>query len=216
MSKIKILLAAVTFLMLSGQSYAGSSIGTSFGTLTTAEAIGQGRVNFGVGVGLADATSVVGTLTYGMAKYTDGRIKIGLVDGNTGDTKLSLGADFKWQIWNVDLESTNPFDLAVGGLFEYVDFDLRSVTQFGFQLIGSYPVKLSGGGIITPYGRFNTRLESLGEFTRNANIIESETNLEIGFSGGVQWKMTPTVWLFGEFQFDGNDGLFIGLDFNLQ
>lgn len=196
--------------------FAGSSVGSSFGTLTTAEVIGQGRVNFSAGVGLADATSVFGSITYGLAKYTDGRIRIGLSDPDFGDTKITIGADFKWQFWNVGPESDHPFDFAIGGLVEFADFDRYTVLQVGGQLIGSYPVKLSSGGVLTPYGRFNTRLESLSDIKGRPTADDSETNLEIGVSGGVKWQITSGVGLFGEFQIDGNDGLFFGIDFNVQ
>jgi hypothetical protein len=41
---------------------------------------------------------------------------------------------------------------------------------------------------------------------------DSESNLEVGLNGGVRWGLTETVSLFGEFQLDGNDGVFFGLN----
>jgi len=43
----------------------------------------------------------------------------------------------------------------------------------------------------------------------------SDSNLEIGITAGVQWIWTPNVSLFGEVQIDGNDGLFLGVDFGI-
>lgn len=216
MSKRTLIAAPLIVLSMISSGFAGSSVGSSFGTLTTAEAIGQGRANFSAGVGLADGTSLFGSITYGLAKYTDGRIRIGLTDRGPGDTKISIGADFKWQFWNVGPETDHPFDFAVGGLLEFTDFDRGSVLQVGGQLIGSYPVKLSSGSVITPYGRFNTRIEALSDINNGQAADNSETNLEIGISGGVKWQITSGVGLFGEFQIDGNDGLFFGIDFNVQ
>jgi hypothetical protein len=187
----------------------GEAHGSAFGALTTAQALGQGRASFGGGVGIADATSFAGTFTYGLSQYTDGRLKVGLIDYDFGDTELTLGADFKWQFWNYGPQSNQPFDFAVGGFFEYVDYDFLSVLQVGGQLIGSYPIVLQRGGTLVPYGRFNARLESYSNG-------DSESNLEVGLNGGLQWKMTTEVSLYGEFQLDGNDGLFLGIDFNVM
>jgi len=192
-------------------------MGSAFGSLTTARAIGQGAGNFGFAVGFADATSFTGSFTYGLSQYTDGRLKLGLIDSDNSDAKLTLGADFKWQFWNYGPGSTHPFDFAVGGFFEFVDLDAASAFQIGGHLIGSYPIVLTRGGTLTPYGRFNARLEALS-FDRpvGASGDDSDTNLEVGLSGGVEWKMTTTVSLFGEFQIDGNDGVFLGVDFNVM
>lgn len=192
------------------------AVGSAFGALTTAQSIGQGRAAFGGGVGLGDnATSFFGTFTYGLSQYTDGRLKVGLVDADGSDTKLSIAGDFKWQFWTYGKESGQPFDFAVGGLFEYADFDYLSVFQFGGQLIGSYPIALRRGGTISPYGRFNARLESVSWDNPRASD-DSETNLKVGLNAGIGWEMTPTVSLFGEFQLDGNDGVFFGIDFNVM
>jgi len=212
----KLGLAALLLLLAVSSSYA-DAVGSAFGTLTTAQSLGQGRGNIGFGLGLADATSFTGTFSYGLSKYTDGRLRLGLVDPGKGvDTKVTIGADFKWQFWNVGPNTTNPFDFAIGGFFEYVDYSYLSVFQVGGQLIGSYPVRLNRGGILVPYGRFNARIESLSLNNTPPGVDASQTNLEIGLNGGVKWEMTSTVSLFGEFQIDGNDGFFFGADFNIM
>jgi len=193
------------------------AVGSSFGNLTTAKVLGQGKGNFGFGVGIADNTSFVGTFAYGLSQYSEGRLKLGLVDPGYGDAKLTLGADYKWQFWNVGPNSKNPFDFAVGAIFEYVDFDALSVLQFGGQLIGSYPIHLKRGGTLSPYGRFNARVEWLSwEFQSPFSDSDSDSNLEVGLNGGVQWQMTSTVASYVEFQIDGNDGVFLGIDFNVM
>ena len=210
-----IMIAVVLSLCVSSAVWA-DAVGSAFGALTTARALGQGRASFGGGVGLGDnATSFFGTFTYGLSQYTDGRLKIGLTDADGSDTKLTIGGDFKWQFWTYGQESAQPFDFAVGGLFEYTDYDYASVFQVGGQLIGSYPIALRRGGTIAPYGRFNARMESVSwdlPYVRD----DSETNLKVGLNGGIGWEMTPTVSLYGEFQLDGNDGVFFGIDFNVM
>jgi len=216
MKKIMILVS-LGLILVSASSYAIDAVGSSFGTLTTARAMGQGTGTFGFGVGIADRTSFVGTFAYGLSEYSEGRLKLGLADPDYSDTKLTLGADYKWQFWNYGPNTKHPFDFAVGLFLEYVDFDPYSALQLGGQLIGSYPVQLKNGGTLSPYGRFNARLEWLSrDLPPTAAGDDSESNLEVGLNGGVQWQMTSTVGLYAEFQLDGNDGIFLGIDFNVM
>ena len=83
---------------------AGSSVmadvGSAFGTQATAQSLGQRVGYFGLGVGVADYTSVVGTFDYGLSNYTTGRLKLGFTDsGDNADMALSMGAEVRWQIW---------------------------------------------------------------------------------------------------------------------
>lgn len=201
MKKIVVLTICATFIFVSS-SFGADAIGSMFGALSTANTLGMGKGNFGLAVGLADATSFTGSFNYGLSTHTDGRIKLGLFDAGGGaDTELALGADFKYQLISVSGVSNGPFDMALGGFFEYLGG--ADAVLVGGQIIGSYPVVLEQGGTLTPYGRFNVRLES----------YSSESELELGLNGGVEWKLNSDVSLFGEFQIDGNDGVFFGIEF---
>ncbi|RME21163.1 MAG: hypothetical protein D6800_12375 [Candidatus Zixiibacteriota bacterium] len=209
----------LTVLLLLGVgSVRAEAIGSAFGTITTAKAIGQGKVGTSVVVGIADATSVYGSLTYGMSKYWDGRIRLGLYDpGGNADVRFTVGGDFKWQFWNVGMSNAYPMDFALGGFFEFVDFGNASATQIGGQFIVSRDIQLTRGGTLTPYGRFNTRIEILSiDVPPGSTIDNTDSNLEIGVNGGVKWQFTSSVAFFGEFQFDGNDGIFLGVDFDIM
>jgi len=211
-------LVCVVFVLLLGcsQVSARGSFGSSFGSLATARSMGQGSGTFGFGVGAADATSAFGSFSYGLSKYTDGRLKLGLYDPDGGDTEITFGADFKWQLWSFGQQSNHPFDLALGGLFEFIDIAKNSsVFQVGVQSIGSYPVALKNGRTLTPYGRLNLRLESIS-IDGPAGNGDSESNLRFGLNGGVAFELSSTIVVFGEFQIDGNDGLFFGLDLNVM
>ena len=214
----RVIVAAVLTVLVSGVSvHALDAMGSSFGALTTASAMGQGKGTFGFGVGIAERTSFVGTFAFGLSQYSDGRLKLGLTDPDFGDAKLTFGADYKWQFWNVGAGNNSPFDGALGMLLEYSSFDDFSALQFGGQFIGSYPIKLSRGGTISPYGRFNARVEWLSwDVPVGYDGDDSESNLEVGLNGGVQWQMTPTVGSYIEFQVDGNDGIFFGIDLNVM
>ena len=205
-------LIAVVLVVALGISTAQSrdAAGSAFGTLATAQSLGQGVGALGFGVGIADAPSFVGQFSYGLSQYTDGRLKFGLIDPDGGETEVTFGADFKWQFWNVSPNTTHPFDFGVGAFFEFADFDAGSVFQIGGQLIASYPIRMRNGTTLSPYGRFNARLES---FSSDSRLQGDDSNLEVGLNGGVKWDVTRDIGLFGEFQLDGNDGVFFGIDF---
>lgn len=212
-----LILGAALLFVIPQSSNAGGSFGSAFGALGSAQTIGQGKGNFGLGVGIADATSFFGSFTYGMGKYTDGRLRLGLVDADGGDTEIAFGADFKWHFWEAEVGRKDPLDMAVGGLFEYVDFGGASVMQFGTHLTGSYPFKMKNGSLISPYSRLNVRLESVSfDLPAGAQGDDSDSNLEFGICFGTAIEFSNAITAFGEFQLDGNDGLFLGIDFNVM
>lgn len=215
--KRKFVAFLILFSLMAGSSYAIDAAGSAFGNLSAASTVGQGKGSFGFGVGICDATSFVGSFTFGLSEYTDGRVKLGLVDADGADTEFTIGGDFKWQYWSYGPNTGHPFDMAVGGFFEYADYNFISVFQVGGHLIGSYPIQLKNGGTLAPYARINARVESISLDTPPGYTgDDSESNLELGFNGGVQWIMTSTVSFYGEFQLDGNDGVFLGVDFNVM
>ena len=116
-SRSKVIGAALALTLLAGTAWADGA-GSVFGAMKTARAMGQGRTDATVGVGLADATSFFGTIAYGMGKYTDGRLKLALVDDEgTDGVHLGLGGDMTWQFWSVDQSGRYPIDMGIGGLF---------------------------------------------------------------------------------------------------
>ena len=213
----KIICITVLLLALSTSSVMSKgAFGSAFGTLSTAKSMGSGVGEFGLGLGIADATSFTGTFGYGMSQYIDGRIKLGLLSDND-ETEITFGIDMKYQLWSVNDASSKPFDFALGGLLEYVSSDGWSVLQVGGFVLGSYPILLSNNQTLTPYGRFSLRLENVdydGEGL-GVGVSDSDSELEFGFNGGVAYSVSTNMTIFGEFQFDGNDGIFFGLDFRV-
>jgi len=199
-----IIYVSASVLLFSSALVAGNGVGSHFGSFATASARGMGSGSFTLGVGIADQNSFLGMFNYGLSRFTEGSIKLALVDfdgRNNDDLEFAIGADFRHQFMMVDSVSKSPFDMSVGAFFELVNPGF-SIFQIGGQLIGSYPVRLKNGKILTPYGRFNARVEDA-----NGN-----SDLEFGLNMGVSWGLTRSVKLFGEFQFDGNDGIFLGVD----
>jgi len=232
------LTVAMLALALSAQPVLAAG-GSVFGTQSTAVAIGQGNANGAFTLGLADITSFVGTFDYGMSKFTTGRLKLGFADANNSDLAISLGAEIRWQVWSVARSMANksnkrgksnlsrkankkPFDLSIGVMTEYLSIDNKigivtyssSFFQFGGFLLGSQSFVTKSGKMITPYGRFSIRLEDSNVEKITGKV--SNSDIEIGFNTGVSYQFTNTMNIYGEFQFDGNDGLFIGVDFKVM
>ncbi len=193
---------AITIILLSSVVSAGG-----FGSLSTANTIGIGNGNFMGVLGAGDNTTFGGIFTYGMSDNTDGRLKLGLIDGKNGnDATIMFAADFKYNFISTDSSLQNgPFDMALGGFFEYYDLAVSSTWALGGQYIGSYPLKLSNNSIIEPYGRLSVRLESMN----------SNSDLEIGFNGGVKWELNENIDFYGEIELDNANNFFFGIDFRV-
>ncbi len=188
----------------------GGGFGSVYGGLATAQSYGLGKGTLGISAGIADANSIGGWFGYGMSKYVDGRFKVALFDAGS-ETKLAFGGDFKWQFWSMKEGTRYPFDMAVGGFVEYDDRGPGSIFQIGSHLIGSYPFALNNRSTLSPYGRLSVRLE------RDAkDNLGSNSDIRFGLNGGAVWELTPAMRLFGELQLDGNNGLFLGLEFDVM
>jgi hypothetical protein len=217
------ILTTVIAVLLAGSSFA-AGVGSVFGTQATAEAVGHRVGYFGVGVGIADLTSFVGTFDYGFSKYTTGRLKLGFADeGSATDMSISFGGEIRWQLWQAGGTSKRPLDLAVGAMSEYMKFSDRigtvetslSVFQFGGFVLGSHAFVMSNGKLITPYAKLNVRLEDT-----NAEVTglpgTSSSDLRVGLGSGLSYSVSNTMNLYGEFQVDGNEGVFFGVDFKVM
>jgi hypothetical protein len=202
-----LLAAAVVALMIAPVTVSADGAGSVFGGLATAQTYGQGIGTIGIAGGIADANAVNGWFGYGMSKYVDGRIRLGFFDGGA-KTYLALGGDFKWQFWSVAEGARYPMDMAIGGFLEYLDGDGGSVTEIGSHLVGSYPFRLSNGSTLSPYGRINVRIER--------NSFADKSDIRFGLNGGAAWEANRNIKFFGEFQFDGNDGVFFGVEFGVM
>jgi len=191
---------------------AKDSAGLVSGNLTTADAAGNGVGYFGGYVGFGDnAAAVFGTFTYGLAQYTDIRFKLGFSDADVpnSDPEIFLGVDFKYEIMDYyDTLHSNPFDLAAGAFMEYVAYENTPVFQLGGNLIGSIPYRFNSGHKIVPYARLNIRMERVS----NDQTDESDTDFQGGLNVGTKFEVNRDFHLYGEFQIDGNAGIFLGLD----
>lgn len=234
----KTILTLVALFALASVSTA-ASIGTTFGALTTAKTLDKGQTTLGGRLGIADATSFAGSLTYGIAENADIRLQIGALNQNAFETGLAFGGEFKWQLTknrpvknsrarnSRGVKKSSPIDFALGGFFEYakltvegtpIIFESTSVFQIGAQLIASHTSHMKSGSTLTPYGRINIRNESLSVNLAplvGTSFDVSASQLAMGLNGGVAYGLAGGINLFGEFQIDGNDGFFFGVDFDI-
>ncbi len=211
-------------------------VGSSFGALMTAQSMAQGRAVLGGRLGVANATSFSTSMGYGFSNSGDGRVKLGVVGDDLTESELVLGADAKWQILKAfeanaqgqPVRTKNPFDLAIGPFVEWfkVDYGVSTmrgsttVSQLGAQVVGSYPIALKAGGSISPYGRINARNEWLSleasDATTGTILRDSESGFAVGLNAGAAWRpRSSPIALFGEIQWDGNNGVFFGMDYTL-
>lgn len=207
------------------------NFGTLFGAMATAQSTGKGQTTLSGTLGLADATTYVGSLGYGFSDKMDGRIRIGAGDDSGFDTAFIIGGDLRWQLMDADAMNAGkpkPFDLALGGFMEWSKWNVEDqylftgtssdikVFEIGIQVTGSRTYRMSGGSTLTPYGRFNLRNESFRVTSNDpmfGSVSASDSQVAAGFNAGVAWGVTDQVVLMGELQLDGNDGLFLGIDY---
>ena len=210
----KIFVAAAMFFILTcfTTAVAKDSAGLVSGNLTTADAAGTGIGYLGGFVGFGDnAAAVFGTFTYGVSDYTDIRFKLGFADADApeSDPEIFLGADFKYELMDYDdTLHNNPFDLATGVFMEFVNYEGGSVLQLGGNLIGSIPYRFESGHRMIPYARLNIRMERIDFDAAD----ESDTDFQGGLNAGAKFELNRDFNLYGEFQLDGNTGIFFGLD----
>ncbi len=211
----KVLLSVMVLGLLAGtHAVAKNAVGSAFGTVSTAHGIGMGNASFQGVIGIADATTVSGAFRYGFSDYLDGRLKLGLYDGDE-DAEIVFGADMTFQVWTVSQQSRNPIELAFGGMFEFVSPGDATIWQLGGYSIGSYPFLLNNGMTLSPYGRLNIRVENYSiDYPDDFPLDDADdSELEFGFNGGAMLRINETINAYGEFQIDGNDGVFFGIEF---
>jgi len=209
---------------------AADNFGSTFGNMTTAQASGRGQSTLSGTVGFADvSTSFLAGFNYGFTDNMDGRLRVGVVDLDGFDSQFALNGDVRWQIWDSEATTMSaarkPFDMSLGAFSEWMNVDTgtyfgsstsMTVFQLGFQMLGSKSFPMSNGTALTPYGRLNIRYENLSmQFTDSqlGSFSASDSHAALGLNAGMAWELTPHVALLGEFQIDGNDGLFLGLDY---
>jgi len=89
---------------------------------------------------------------------------------------------------------------------EFAAVEDLNVFTLGGSVIGSYPFEMRNGRHISPYGRFNLRMQRVG----NGN---SETDLEIELDLGTQVELSSDWSLIGEFIIWDDIGFILGFNY---
>jgi hypothetical protein len=178
------------------------------GQLSTAQSPGPGNSVAGGYFGIYEnAFSFFGQFRYGFANYLDGAVKVGFINIDAGpddQAGLLLGGDLKYQL--LDAALGDPFDLAVGGMTEFAVVSDFNTFSLGGSVIGSYPFEMRTGRHISPYGRFNMRMQ------RVSNGV-SDTDLEIEVDLGTQVELSSDWSLIGEFIIWDDIGFLLGFNY---
>jgi hypothetical protein len=189
-----------------------SSVFAQFsGQLSTAKTVPSGGSMLGVYAGIyEDAFGVLGQYRYGLGGYTDMGFKVGVLDLDdflSNDVAIDAAFDLKYQV--MEMRMRDPFDLSLGGTFEFLGFEDGTLISFGFAPIGSYPVTLKNGRILEPYGRLQLRVERV-----DINSYD-DTDFEIGLNMGAAFELSSSTEAIGELQFDDEFGFIFGVNFEL-
>lgn len=188
------------------------------GQLSTAQSPGPGNSVLGGYFGIYEyAFSFFGQYRYGFANYLDGAIKLGFVsiDVPKSDNKagILLGGDIKYQL--LDAALGDPFDFAIGGGAEFAAVEDFTIFSLGGNLVGSYPFEMRNGKHISPYGRFNMRMQREEVDLGPPLGDQSDTDLKIGLNLGTQLEITHSWNLIGEFFIEDNLGFVFGFNYKL-
>ena len=178
------------------------------GTVLKGSAVGGGYVGVYDG-----AFGILGQYRYGIGGYTDIGGKLGIIDldsgSKEGDVGFFIGVDSKYQVMEVRI--MDPIDLSIGGAFEFAVFDhFNSLILGGFAL-GSYPVTLRNGRVLSPYGRL-----IMGFNRGDPDPGPSDTEFDLGLNMGVTMELSSSTRALAELQIDNDTAAFLmGLEFGL-
>lgn len=181
--------------------------------LSAAGTVLKGSSTGGGFVGIYDgAFGILGQYRYGIGGYTDIGGKLGIIDldsgSREGDLGFFIGADSKYQIMEVRI--MDPIDLSLGGAFELALFDHFNSLIIGGFAVGSYPVTLRSGRVLSPYGRL------IMGFNRTDFRGRSDTEFDLGLNMGVIMELSSSTRALAEIQIDDNTAAFLmGLEFGL-
>jgi len=178
------------------------------GTVLKGSATGGGYVGIYEG-----AFGILGQYRYGIGGYTDIGGKLGIIDldsgSKEGDLGFFIGVDTKYQVMEVRI--MDPIDLSLGGAFELALFDHFNSLIIGGFAVGSYPVTLKNGRVLSPYGRL-----IMGFNRTDSNWARSDTDFDLGFNMGVTMELSSSTRALAEIQIDDDTAAFLmGLEFRL-
>jgi len=188
-----------------------SALAQYSGQLSTAETVLKGTsVGSGFVAVYEDGFGVIGQYRIGFGGYSDIGGKAGIVDYDKGDqTGFFVGIDYKYQIMEVRIQ--DPLDMSIGGLLDFAHFEHFSLLSIGGFLSGSYPIEMSSGKKITPYGRLILRIDR-----EDPDNFDPDTDFNIGLNVGGKLEISTSASAYAELQLDNiQTAFFMGVSFGL-
>jgi hypothetical protein len=178
------------------------------GTVLKGSSIGGGYVGIYDG-----AFGILGQYRYGIGGYTDIGGKLGIIDLDSGSREGNVGflmaIDSKYQVMEVRI--MDPIDLSIGGTLEFSAFNHLKTFVVGGYAVGSYPVTLKNGRILSPYGRL-----IMGFNRGDPDWGASNTEFDLALNLGVSMELSSSTHALGEIQIDDDAAAFLmGLEFGL-
>lgn len=181
--------------------------------------VGHGKVG-GYFIVAEDATATVGSMRFGVFDDMEARIRFGLIDEERDNIPTAfhaiVGADLKYLIWSQG-QSAAPFDIAIGGAFEFAQLQTYEVVGVGFSTIGSLAHTFNDNYAIEPYISFNLRLEYEEYYDWHINNKNrtgySESDFEAGFNVGALFSIAKMVDVTAEFQYGHHAAGMLGISF---
>jgi hypothetical protein len=214
---------AITILLI---PFLISSVSAQFlGQLTPAPTLSRGDGLWGAYMGVyEDAFSVFGQFRYGVAKYVDLGLKLGMISLDPGygesNTGLTLGGDIKY--WFMERHTGDPLDVSLGVGTEYLNISDFSVFSLGTNIIASYEIEHNPGKSVTPYGRLNLRwerssFESTWRWPLGWKHAENwrHDDFDVGLALGADLKLSSNLSLIGELEIEDNVGFVAGINYHM-
>lgn len=193
------------------------------GQLSTARTLPTGKYDLGGYFGVYEyAFAFFGQFRGGAADHLDLGMKLGVISESGGshfpgdNTGILLGGDLKYQLMRA--MAKDPFDLSIGIGLEFSAVSHFNIFSFGANFIGSYDFDLSGGRVISPYARLNLRGERAHFEIDSPSVLGggsvTDNDFQVGLNAGASLKVSNTLQILGELQFDENFGFIGGLTYS--
>lgn len=182
--------------------------------LSPAVTVFKGTSVLGGYVGIYDgALGFLGQYRYGIGGYTDIGGKIGIIDlesgSREGDVGFVISLDSKYQVMEVRI--MDPFDLSLGGEFELSLFDNVNYMNFGGYVVGSYPISLKSGRLLSPYARL-----IMGVTRADPDWASSDSDFRLSLNMGATIELSASTRAYAELQLDDDlTAFFMGIEFGI-
>lgn len=192
------------------------------GQLSPAPTANQGEALLGAYLGVyEDAFSLFGQFRYGIARYFDVGLKMGMIDLDPGDGEsnagLTVGGDAKY--WFMDQQAGDPLDVSVAVATEHLKIPDYSLFSLGGNVVASYRIQYAEENHVTPYGRLNIRWERESSdrlrALRDDENHRNRSDMRVALSLGAEVKLYSNIFLVGELQIDNNVGFLGGVNYGV-